>query len=257
MVKLVHNVQKKQHRERSQPQSRARMGLLEKKKDYRLRAADYHKKQAQLKVLKSKVKSRNEDEYYHSMTRKKTDKDGILISDRGNESLSNDEVLLLKTQDSNYFTVATQKESRKIEKEMNTMDSFKSRGSHTVFVESEEQMEQFDPAEYFDTDASLLGKRENRLRRSQLKGVSEADDGVFDGPVVPELESGGLARHKMELKKMKRLRLLEQRMERAEKLRKLQSKVELQKHLMKKGEKKKVQTKEGKTVFKWKNVRKR
>ncbi|KAG7843341.1 hypothetical protein KL942_000437 [Ogataea angusta] len=170
MVKLVHNVQKKQHRERAQPQDRARFGFLEKKKDYRLRAADYHKKQAQLKILKQKAKLRNDDEYYHSMTRRKTDKDGVLIAERGNEVLSNDEVLLLKTQDANYLTMTRQSEARKIEKEMKNLDSFKGAGSHTVFVDSEEQLEQFDPVQYFDTDASLLGKRENRLR----KRISEA-----------------------------------------------------------------------------------
>ncbi|KAG7863748.1 hypothetical protein KL919_001063 [Ogataea angusta] len=250
MVKLVHNVQKKQHRERAQPQDRARFGFLEKKKDYRLRAADYHKKQAQLKILKQKAKLRNDDEYYHSMTRRKTDKDGVLIAERGNEVLSNDEVLLLKTQDANYLTMTRQSEARKIEKEMKNLDSFKGAGSHTVFVDSEEQLEQFDPVQYFDTDASLLGKRENRLRKSQLSGLA---DGVSDGPVVPELAEDGYLKHKLELKKLKKLRLLEQRMEREEKLKKLQATVELQKQLMKKGEKKKVQTKDGRTVFKWKN----
>ncbi|KAG7701397.1 hypothetical protein KL915_000428 [Ogataea haglerorum] len=231
MVKLVHNVQKKQHRERAQPQERARFGFLEKKKDYRLRAADYHKKQAQLKILKQKAKLRNEDEYYHSMTRRKTDQDGILIAERGNEALSNDEVLLLKTQDANYLTMTRQSEARKIEKEMKNLDSFKGVGSHTVFVDSEEQMEQFDPAQYFDTDASLLGKRENRLRKSQLSGLA---GGVSDGPVVPELSENGYVKQKLELKKLKKLRLLEQRMEREEKLKRLQATpVESHRSLMK------------------------
>ncbi|ODV83975.1 hypothetical protein CANARDRAFT_29443 [[Candida] arabinofermentans NRRL YB-2248] len=264
MVKLVHNVQKKQHRERSQPQNRKRWGLLEKKKDYKLRAENFHKKQAQLKILKSKVKSRNEDEYYHAMTTKKTDKNGILIADRGNETLSNDEVLLLKSQDSNYLTTIRQQEQKKIEKEINNMNVFQSNGKHTVFVGSNEEMEEFDPAEFFNTDASLLDRRENRLRISQLQGKSISnndDDGesINDQQIVAEFEdsSEGYRRAKLDLQKQKKLKLLEQRLEREKKLKKLQSKMELQKQLMKKGEKKKIETKTGATVFKWKNQRKR
>lgn len=114
MVKLVHNVQKKQHKEGSQTLDRSKYGLLEKKKDYRLRAADYHKKQAALKALKHKAKAYNPDEYYHSMTRKKTDDCGILVTDRGNESLSVAQVKLLKSQDSNYVRTLRLNELQKI-----------------------------------------------------------------------------------------------------------------------------------------------
>lgn len=56
------------HLERGQPLARIKkFGLLEKHKDYVLRARDHHSKQNRLKSLKEKARNRNEDEFYFGM----------------------------------------------------------------------------------------------------------------------------------------------------------------------------------------------
>ncbi|EGV61746.1 hypothetical protein PSN45_000432 [Yamadazyma tenuis] len=246
MAKLVHNIQKKQHKERSQTKDRERYGLLEKKKDYRLRAADFHKKQAAIKALRNKASQYNPDEYYHAMTRKRTDDRGIIVSDRGNESLSVDQVKLLKTQDSNYIRTMRLNELNKIDKQKQSL-AFKAKGKHTVFVGSKQEQERFSPEEYFNTDKDFLSRRENRPRIEQLESNKKIIESNIDEVV----------RERLNEKKVKQYKLLKSRMEREQQLKQVESRMEQQKELMKKGNKKKVVDGSGNIHFKWKIQRKR
>ena len=40
--------------------------------------------------------------------------------------------------------------------------------SHTIFVDSDEDLDEFDPSEHFDTVPEFVGRTHNRLRREQL-----------------------------------------------------------------------------------------
>ena len=57
----------KTHRERGQLKSRTKLGLLEKKKDYKLRAENFKRKENLVKNLKKKILFKNEDEFNHKM----------------------------------------------------------------------------------------------------------------------------------------------------------------------------------------------
>lgn len=109
-------IQRRPHRERAQPHERRHLGILEKHKDYSLRAKDYNKKKAHLKALRLKASERNEDEFYFGMHSRKGPGSAIVRGkgftgkvegDRGNAALDTDLVRLLKTQDVAYVrTVA-------------------------------------------------------------------------------------------------------------------------------------------------------
>lgn len=63
---------RRNHKERGQLTSRRALGFLEKHSDYVKRARDWHSKQDRLQRLKEKAATRNEDEFYFAMLRKKT-----------------------------------------------------------------------------------------------------------------------------------------------------------------------------------------
>ncbi|WFD36003.1 hypothetical protein MCUN1_002874 [Malassezia cuniculi] len=99
---LRNYIQRRNHKERSQPANRKRFGLLEKHKDYVERARDHHVKRDKLKRMRQKAADRNPDEFYHGMLSTRTQR-GVHVASRGNEALSNDVVALLKTQDAGYL----------------------------------------------------------------------------------------------------------------------------------------------------------
>lgn len=103
---------KKQHRERGQLGHRQKLGLLEKHKDYVLRAKDYHSKQERLKKLRGKAALRNQDEFYFGMIRSKTENGVHVQNAPGTDLLPNDVARLLKSQDIKYIQTLRSKEQK-------------------------------------------------------------------------------------------------------------------------------------------------
>ena len=165
---MVKKFQGKQHLERAQPSSRKRFGLLEKKQDYKQRAADYHRKQKTLKNLRIKSSLRNEDEFYHGMIRGKLNRQGVHISgSSGNAAvaavnaaasagLSQDQKALIDSRDSAYVNAVRMHDLKVIERmqeqlilpKQDTKPEIKGKGKttslkgHVFFAEDEEEAQQ-------------------------------------------------------------------------------------------------------------------
>lgn len=117
MSSLRNAVQRRNHKERAQPTERKKWGLLEKHKDYSLRAADHNAKKLKLKTLQQKASERNEDEFYFGMMSSSTDR-GVKRARRGEENSGGGKVLavetvrLMKTQDEGYLRTVLQSTRR-------------------------------------------------------------------------------------------------------------------------------------------------
>ncbi|KAJ4347690.1 hypothetical protein N0V95_005188 [Ascochyta clinopodiicola] len=168
MSSMRNAVQRRNHKERAQPAEREKWGLLEKRKDYKLRAADHRQKKAKLKILSEKARDRNPDEFSFKMMSSSVDSKGRKVADRGNEALSMDVVKLLKTQDAAYIRTVLQqvrKERQKLEERLVLEEQGEVRalkdgengrsGKHRVFVENEEEQEEFDADTWFGEGKAL------------------------------------------------------------------------------------------------------
>lgn len=231
----AHDIAKKQHRERAQPAARRKLGLLEKKKDYRLRRDDRRKKEAYLKLLRTKAEEANEDQFDFRQLKART-KDGVLQARSGSQALSNDMVKLLKTQDAGYIRTLLNHELRKIEKmKMNLM--IPGEGKHTLFVDNDDELDYIDVAERLGTEPEMLLRRENRLRKDQLEDICLPTD-----------------TSKLSLADLKKL---DKRINRFGELDFVRRELELQQELMKKGPKKKKVDEDGTVTYIWEPQRKR
>ncbi|RPA80606.1 U3 small nucleolar RNA-associated protein 11 [Ascobolus immersus RN42] len=250
MSSMRNAVQRRNHKERAQPEERKKWGLLEKKKDYQLRSRDYNTKKQRIKALREKAETRNPDEFHYGMMSSRTQK-GIKIADRGNEALSNAAVALLKTQDANYLRLKRAEERKKIEKLEEAVQFMglakPQKGEprkHTVFTEDVDEAKKFDPAQFFGTHESLLDRSFNRPRLDQLENGEFMPDEVLD---EGEHKRGGdgLRREK---KKLAAYKELESRLNREQELKEVELRLALQREKMGKGRK---------NGNKWAKVRKR
>ncbi|RZC83302.1 hypothetical protein C5167_046088 [Papaver somniferum] len=113
MSSIRNGLPRKAHKERSQPLSRKKFGLLEKHKDYQVRAKAYHLKEQNLQKLREKAAFRNPDEFYHKMIRTKT-VDGVHKPESNANRYTQDELMLMKTQDMGYILQKSLSEKKKV-----------------------------------------------------------------------------------------------------------------------------------------------
>lgn len=245
--KKASKANQKTHRERHQPDNRAHLGLLEKKKDYRKRAYDHHKKEKILKILKKKVLNKNPDEFYMHMVNSK------IIGGKHRDKIKADkhtpeQIKLMETKDMRYIEYKRTIESRKIEKVQSSLHMIdaanKIKNTHVFFVDSPDEVKDFDLAQRLDTHPELLDRKINRLRTSLLKNIdiSEIDKKALD-------------------EKNKSYSELEKRMYREKELMVVQQKLQVKKNLKDKKIKKPKQvkpgTKDAPPVYKWEYERKK
>lgn len=248
------SIKRKTHKERSQPAARRKFGLLEKKKDYLLRAKDFHKKENTLKALRRKAEERNPDEFYFAMEKART-RDGVHVAPAAEANkYSQGELRLMKTQDVKYLGLKAQAEAKKAERMRASLQLLGAPAPvgarHTVFVEDEAEAKAFDPEAHFDTPGELLGRTFNRPRRAQLADPAAVSAGPAAATLVKRLEKRRLASY----------RELAQREERGAKLAGMAQKMAYEKEVMGKGRKRKLSAEEAggqRDVFKWKAERKR
>lgn len=203
MSSLRNAVKRITHKERSQPVSRQHLGILEKKKDYKVRSRDYHRKQDALAILRKKAAERNPDEFYFGMSKSKV-RDGRHVKDeeaRAKEregEIGPEVVKMMKSQDLSYVRMQTMKDEKKVERMQASLhylgdnpetdmefgnlskDKASRRRKHTVFVENEEKANNFDVAEHFDTLPELAGRTFNRPRKETLIKMNNENEVEYD-----------------------------------------------------------------------------
>ena len=188
MSSLRNAVKRITHKERSQPQARSHLGLLEKKKDYRQRSHDYKSKQAAIKAMRIKAANRNPDEYYMGMNSAKVDgmsgnnsgrhvkTDERRRKDLEEKGLGADAIRIMKDQDLSYVRMQRIMDNRKIEKLQSSLhyltggdgdDKISKKRKHTVFIDG--NVDEFDAAKHFDTVPELVDRAFNRPRVEALE----------------------------------------------------------------------------------------
>ena len=239
-------IQGRTHKERSRPSDRKKLGFLEKHKDYVLRAQDFHKKEKALQILTEKAEFRNPDEFYFGMQSSKT-VGGVHVGSSEPKAYSQEQLLLMKTQDKKYVEMKAQVERKRTERLQASLHLLgePAKNKHTVFVDGPEDRKRFDPATYFDTSPEFVEASFHRPTRSQI----EADAGL-----------GSISRVHGK-RRPKAYRELEQRKHRRTALESTALRMDVEKAAMGKGRKRRVlkasENPEGQPVYRWKKERKK
>ncbi|KAF5747906.1 U3 small nucleolar RNA-associated protein 11 [Tripterygium wilfordii] len=229
MSSFKNAIPRKAHKERAQPQSRKKFGILEKHKDYVVRAKAFHKKEETLRRLKEKAASRNPDEFYFKMIKTKT-VNGVHKPESEANKYTHEELMLMKTQDMGYILQKLQSDKKKIERLTAVLHSLDGQPSNRHVYYAEDREEAKEMQSQFPKDGKVT--------------VSED----FPDGIVRKTAAS--------------YRELEARKKRVNELEKVYMDMALQKELQKNGRKRKLREDEiasptSKPVYKWRAERKR
>lgn len=248
------------HRERAQVNGRvSKHGLLEKKRDYKLRARDQNRKAKRLKLLREKARLRNPDEFYHGMIRRRTSR-GVVHRDASDaeatllQHQSKEQRLLTETQDANYMEYKMSVERGKIAS-LQLSTHFVDDGTketqtpkHIVFIDDDEEDEEE------DSRMKRIKKRiaTARVGKTQKDEQNEDEDEDEDEDVLAELPN---------MQSKKACKQLDMRKQRYSQLATVFNDMSLQKKLLSKGRRTLEKPADKKTgappVFRWMQERKR
>ena len=177
-------IPKRKYRERSQFERRKKKGFLEKKKDYKIRAEDYHKKEAKYKKLKEAARTRNPDEFYHRMLKAKII-DGEHIEFADEKTLQ--DKIISNTQFINLVNfkksqIEKEKEKLKVDLQLNR-DLFKGKKYKKIlFYDNEDEVLNDDilnkkrerDDEEFRLDKDKINKYKQKVKNlKQLEAISQ------------------------------------------------------------------------------------
>ena len=132
---LRHVVKRTVHRERAQLSTRSKLGLLEKKKDYQVRAKEHKKRKNYIANLKTKAFLKNPDEFYFKMASTKQRDDGKI--ELGG-ALSAEQKALARDQDLSYVVHRRQIDLKRIEKLKQGAFLNVEQSAHYVFEDSDD-----------------------------------------------------------------------------------------------------------------------
>lgn len=164
------------HRERVNTNRR---GFLERKKDYKVRAAEYNKRAKTLKSLKQKVLDKNPDEFYFHMKNSRV-VDGVHFELRkDDDEHTPEELKVIQSQDLNYVNYKRSIDLKKIEKmkqQYHMIDvEGKPANQHIFFVEDSKDAKKVKIADKMKMDSKLLKMGFNFANPAALKNVSIED----------------------------------------------------------------------------------
>ena len=169
-------IPRRKYRERSQNERRKKLGFLEKKQDYKIRAEDYHEKEKKYKNLKEAARTRNPDEFYHKMIKAK-------IIDGEHVQFPDDKTLEQKIVTNTQFINLVNFKKSQLEKEAeklkirlqmnkNIFDGG-NKSTHTLYYEDEDEY-----LEEQKKEKELLNKKRNRNKKKDKNEEEEIDEEI-------------------------------------------------------------------------------